>query len=73
MPKANIIADLRAARANNALFFPTCPGHEEQSWQRFHDEAFDRFLAGDYAGDYEDTLISEFEALLPETPPWERE
>jgi phosphoglycolate phosphatase-like HAD superfamily hydrolase len=62
--------DMKAARANDALFFPVNPGHEEESWARFHDEAIDKFFAGEYAGDYEATLIAEFETLLPETPPW---
>ena len=62
--------DMKAARANNALFFPVNPGHEEASWARFHDEACDKFLAGEYAGAYEASLIAEFETLLPEHPPW---
>jgi len=62
--------DLRAARANHALFYPVNPGHEDESWRRFHDQAYPRFLEGSYAGDYEAALIDEFEALLPETPPW---
>jgi len=62
--------DMRAARANSALFFPINPGHEEASWQRFHDEAMGRFFNGTYAGAYEEELIVEFESLLPETPPW---
>ena len=63
--------DFRAARANNALFFPINPGHEEESWARFHDEAIDRFFDGNYAGDYQDSLMAEFDKLLPEHPPWE--
>jgi phosphoglycolate phosphatase-like HAD superfamily hydrolase len=62
--------DMKAARANNALFCPINPGHEEESWQRFYEEAVHKFLAGEYAGDYEAALIAEFEALLPEVPPW---
>ncbi len=62
--------DMRAARANGALFFPVNPGHEEASWQRFHDEAMQRFFDETYGGDYESALIAEFEKLLPETPPW---
>jgi len=62
--------DLKAARANDALFFPVNPGCEEASWQRFHAEALDRFLAETYAGDYEAALIAEFETYLPSTPPW---
>jgi len=62
--------DMKAARANDALFFPINPGHEEASWQRFHDEACDKFLAEEYAGDYETRLVADFEQLLPEHPPW---
>ena len=64
--------DLRAARANNALFFPVNPGHEEESWQRFYEEGMHKFLAEEYAGEYEAKLIAEFEKLLPEVPPWKR-
>jgi phosphoglycolate phosphatase-like HAD superfamily hydrolase len=64
--------DLKAARANDALFFPVNPGHEEASWQRFYEEGVQRFLAEDYAGDYEASLIDEFLVSLPEVPPWKR-
>ena len=64
--------DLRAARANDALFFPVNPGHEEESWQRFYEEGLHKFLAGEYAGDYETKLIAEFQRFMPETPPWKR-
>jgi phosphoglycolate phosphatase-like HAD superfamily hydrolase len=62
--------DMKAARANGALFFPVNPGHEEESWQRFYEDAVHRFLAGEYEGEYEALLIAEFEKLLPEVPPW---
>lgn len=64
--------DLKAARANNALFFPINPGHEEESWQRFYEEAIGKFLALEYAGAYETELIEEFQRFMPETPPWQR-
>jgi phosphoglycolate phosphatase-like HAD superfamily hydrolase len=64
--------DMKAARANNALFYPVNPGNETESWKRFHDEAFDRFIKGQYAGEYEEKVIKEFDAYLPETPPWEK-
>ena len=64
--------DRKAAKAVNASFFPTNPGREEESWERFYKEAFDKFLAGEYAGEYEQNLIDEFESLLPETPPWQK-
>lgn len=62
--------DLKAARANGARFYPINPGAEEESWQRFYEEAYDRFIAGTYAGDYEKSLIEEFDRYLPEHPPW---
>jgi phosphoglycolate phosphatase-like HAD superfamily hydrolase len=62
--------DLKAARANQALFFPINPGQEETSWERFFKEGMDRFLSGRYAGEYEAKLIEEFEKLLPDVPPW---
>ncbi len=64
--------DLKAARANDALFFPINPGREDASWEFFADEAIDVFKAGRYAGAYEERLISRFEALLPSTPPWKK-
>lgn len=64
--------DMRAARSVDALFYPILPGNEEVSWQRFHDEALDRFFAGTYAGAYEAALIEEFDRYLPEKPPWEK-
>lgn len=62
--------DLKAAKANNALFYPINPGNEEKSWERFHNEALDKFFAGKYAGDYEKELVKEFDACLPEKPAW---
>ena len=64
--------DMRAAKANGALFFPVNPGHEETSWQRFYEEAVHKFLNEEYSGAYETALIEEFEAMLPDTPPWKR-
>jgi phosphoglycolate phosphatase-like HAD superfamily hydrolase len=62
--------DLKAARAAGALFFPINPGGEERSWERFHQEALDRFFTGTYAGGYEHALVEEFNACLPEKPSW---
>ena len=64
--------DLKAARANNALFFPITPGLEDESWRRLHSEALERFFRGQYAGGYEKKLIEEFDRRLPEKPPWAR-
>jgi len=64
--------DMKAARQNDALFYPVNPGHEEESWQRFYEEAVHKFLDGEYAGAYEAAVIAEFEKMLPEVPPWKR-
>jgi phosphoglycolate phosphatase-like HAD superfamily hydrolase len=63
--------DKKAAKDNAMLFYPVNPGDEVESWKRFHDEAFDKFISGQYAGKYEEKLIAEFDACLPEKPSWE--
>lgn len=62
--------DLKAARDVGALFFPVNPGYEEESWERLVEESMDKFFNNEYVGAYEAELIEEFEALLPEVPPW---
>ena len=62
--------DHSAAKKNGLLFYPINPGDEDASWQRFHDEAFDKFMAGKYAGEYEQKMITQFDACLPEHPKW---
>ena len=62
--------DYNAAVANHCLFYPINPGHEEASWERFCREGVERFLSGQFAGDYQQTLLDEFDRHLPERPPW---
>lgn len=62
--------DLLAAQANQALYYPIIPGREEESWQHFYGEAFERFVSGRYAGAYQAKLIAAFQQCLPEKPPW---
>lgn len=77
-PDGNVImlgdafGDLKAAKANNLLFYPVNPGCEEKSWELFFTEVTDKFHNGGYTADYEAGFIAEFEKLLPETPPWKR-
>jgi phosphoglycolate phosphatase-like HAD superfamily hydrolase len=66
------LGDYEAAHAVGALYYPICPGAEEQSWQRFCEEASDKFLNDAYAGAYETARVAEFEKLLSDTPPWKR-
>jgi phosphoglycolate phosphatase-like HAD superfamily hydrolase len=62
--------DLASAQSIDALFFPIIPGNEEGSWTKLMNEGLDRFFGGDFAGDYQTQLLDEFEAALPEHPPW---
>lgn len=64
--------DLKAAKTNGVLFFPVNPGYEEKSWDRFSKESLNMFFAGTYEGEYENSLIEEFQSFLPETPPWQQ-
>lgn len=65
--------DYKAAVANDCLFFPINPGAEETSWRRLHDEGIARFFEGSFVGAYQEQLLEEFEAFLPERPPWKVE
>ncbi|HEY5583968.1 MAG TPA: HAD family hydrolase [Ruminiclostridium sp.] len=67
------LGDYNAAKANNVLFYPINPGNEDASWQKFYEEAFDKFIEGTYQGAYEEELIEDFKKLLPSTPPWKRQ
>jgi len=77
-PDANILmigdapGDFKAARSNGVLFFPIKPGHEEDSWMQLYNEGLDRFFSGTYSGDYQNRLIAEFDAQLPEHPHWKK-
>jgi phosphoglycolate phosphatase-like HAD superfamily hydrolase len=62
--------DFKAAQANGALFYPIVPGQEEACWTRLWKEALDHFFNGAYAGEYAANLLKEFDASLPENPPW---
>jgi hypothetical protein len=62
--------DYKAAQANHSLFFPVNPGAEEGSWKRLFEQGIDKFLASEFAGDYQQRLLQEFERYLPDKPPW---
>ena len=62
--------DMKAARANDAMFYPIVPGQEEASWERLYKEGVPKFKEGAYAGAYEDDRVKEFMDVLPSTPPW---
>jgi phosphoglycolate phosphatase-like HAD superfamily hydrolase len=60
--------DLDAAREAGVRFYPIVPGHEVESWRQFNAVFLDRFLAGEYGKEDEDTQIEAFLAALPEQP-----
>ena len=62
--------DYKAAKANNALFFPVIPGREEASWEQLLGEGLERFFGGGYAGAYQEQLLADFDQALPENPSW---
>jgi len=62
--------DYQAAQKNNALYFPIVPGREDVSWKRLAQEGLDRFFSGTFAGAYQQGLVDEFNAALPEHPSW---
>ncbi len=64
--------DYKAAAENGFLFYPIIPGHEEESWEKFYNEAIDKFFNLEYEGTYQEKLLEDFENSLPENPPWEK-
>ena len=64
--------DLKAARAVGTLFYPIIPGREAESWERFYNEGYAKFIDGSFAGAYQAALIAEMDRALPAVPPWER-
>jgi hypothetical protein len=64
--------DLKAATSNKVLFFHIVPGREELSWKRFYEEGTEKFFSGTFAGAYQQELLKEFNAALPERAPWQK-
>lgn len=62
--------DYKAAKDNNAFFYPIVPGNEEASWERLANEGLQKFFDGTFAGEYQKKLVEEFDAALPSKPHW---
>lgn len=56
--------DRDAAQTNHVLYYPVLVRREEASWNRFREEAMERFRNQSYNGAYQDQLLKEFEANL---------
>jgi len=65
------LGDLEAAKANGVLYYPINPGQEDASWQRLFAEGLDRLFSGTFASSFQEQIIAEFKACLPDSPPWE--
>ncbi len=61
--------DLEAAREVGCLFFPIIPGDEVASWVELRETGIGRVLNGAFVGEYQDDLISRFNAVLSDAPP----
>ncbi len=64
------VGDRMAAESCSAWFYPINPGHEDESWEQFHTRILDRFIEGSFDSELQAQLNSEFDRLLPSTPPW---
>ena len=56
--------DLEAAKDNNVLFFPILFDKEKEYWEEIINIAMEKFLTGNYKGDYENNLIKKFNENL---------
>ena len=56
--------DLQAAVKNGVLYYPILVRREAESWKRFVEEALPKLLSGDFAGEYQQKLLDEFNANL---------
>jgi hypothetical protein len=62
--------DLKAAKGNDALFYPIIPGSEQYGWNSFP-SAFNEFIKKQYKGEFENSLLQEFKKALLDIPAWE--
>ena len=63
--------DRDAAAKAGCPYYPILPGEENASWHRFATEALPKFLDETLVGAYQDSLIEEFNAKLPDVVGWE--
>lgn len=56
--------DEAAADENGVYYYPILFGKEKESWDRLVNEALPKFMNGEYAGEYQESLKKEFHDLL---------
>ncbi len=52
--------DMDAAEKNGVFYYPILVRHEKESWAEFVSEAFPRFMAGTYGGEYQEKKKRQF-------------
>ena len=52
--------DQKAAETNGVFYYPILVRREAESWEKLVSEALPRFLAGSFAGDYQQKVIRQF-------------
>lgn len=52
--------DMDAAEKNGVFYYPILVRHEKESWAEFVSEAFPRFMAGTYGGEYQEEKRRQF-------------
>ena len=58
------VGDLDSARLNEVLYYPILVRKENESWNRFTNEALELFISNAYKGQYEVKVIEEFKENL---------
>lgn len=52
--------DYEAAQGNGVSYYPILVRREKESWQQFRETAFEKFIAGNYKGEYQEEQIKAF-------------
>lgn len=63
--------DHKAAEDNEVLYYPIITGKEKESWKILLEEAFGKFINGQFKGEYQEKLINEFNIALTSEIPWD--
>lgn len=58
------VGDYEAAKSNEVLYYPILVKKEKESWERFTDEALNKFINNTYKEEYQKQLVNEFESNL---------
>lgn len=58
------VGDLDSAKLNEVLYYPILVRKENESWNRFTNEALELFISNHYKGQYEEKVIKEFKENL---------